>query len=71
MNKAEAVERMVQWEIELSQFNIEYHLRTAIKTQALAYFIIEFTLLHEDSLTNETEWWTVQTDCSLAQKRGE
>ena len=31
MNKLEAVGRMVQWAIELSQFDIEYHLKTAIK----------------------------------------
>ena len=31
MNKPEAIRRMVQWAIELSQFNIEYHPRTAIK----------------------------------------
>ena len=31
MNKPEAVGRMVQWAIELNQFDIEYHPRTAIK----------------------------------------
>ena len=31
MNKPEAAGRMVQWAIELSQFEIEYHSRTAIK----------------------------------------
>ena len=31
MNKPEATGRMVQWAIELSQFDIEYHPRTAIK----------------------------------------
>ena len=31
MNKPEAIRRMVQWAIELSQFNIEYHPRTTIK----------------------------------------
>ena len=31
MNKPEAAGRMVQWAIELSQFDIEYHPRTAIK----------------------------------------
>ena len=31
MNKLEAARRMVQWKIELSQFDIEYHPKTAIK----------------------------------------
>ena len=43
MNKPEAAGRMVQWAIELSQFDVEYYPRTAIKAQALADFIAEFT----------------------------
>ena len=59
MKKPEAAERMIQWAIELSQFDIEYHPRTAIKAQALADFIAEFTSSNEDSLTNEAERWTI------------
>ena len=59
MNKPEVAGRMVQWAIELSQFNIEYHPKTAIKAQALADFIAEFTLPDENNLTNETEQWTI------------
>ena len=70
MNKLEAVGRMVQWAIKLSQFDIEYHPRTAIKAQALADFIAEFTLPDEDNLTKEAERWTIQTDGSSAQKQG-
>ena len=36
----------------------------------MANFLIEFTLLDEDSPTNETEQWTIQTDGSSAQRRG-
>ena len=61
---------MVQWAIELSQFDIEYHPRTAIKAQALEDFIAEFTFSNEDSLTNEAERWTIQTDGSSVQGRG-
>ena len=43
MKKPEALGRMVQWVIELSQFDIEYYPRTAIKAQVLADFIAEFT----------------------------
>ena len=59
MNKPELAGRMVQWAIELSQFDIKYHPRTAIKAQALADFIAEFTLSDEDNFTNETERWIV------------
>ena len=70
MNKPEAAGRMVQWAIKLSQFDIKYHPKTAIKAQALANFIAEFTLLNKNNHTNETERWTIQTDGSLAQNRG-
>ena len=58
---------MVQWVIELSQFDIKYHSRTAIKAQALADFITEFTLPDEDSLIDGVDRWTIQTDGSSAQ----
>ena len=66
MNKPEAAGRMVQWAIELSQFDIEYHPRTAIKAQALADFIVEFTLPDEENLSPEDERWTIQIDGSSA-----
>ena len=53
MNKLEAAKRMVQWVIELSQFDIEYHPRTVIKVQALADFIAEFTIIEDDNTTNK------------------
>ena len=70
MNKPEAAGRMVQWAIEISQFDIEYHPRIAIKAQALADFIAKFTFLDEDNLTNEAKRWMIQTDGSSTQKMG-
>ena len=66
MNKPKVAGRMVQWAIELSQFDIEYHPRTAIKAQALVDFIAKFTLPDEDRLTNKVDRWTIQTDGSSA-----
>ena len=51
--------RMVKWVVELSQFDIEYRLRTTIKAQALADFIVEFTL---PNLDLEAEYWTIYAD---------
>ena len=65
MSKPEAARRMVQWAIELSQFDVEYRPRTAIKAQALADFIAEFTTTEEAS--HPEELWTIHTDGSLAQ----
>ena len=50
---------MIQWAIELSQFNIEYHLRIAIKAQALVDFIPEFIIPDEDGVLNEAVRWTI------------
>ena len=48
MNKLKAIGRMVQWVVELSQFDIEYYPRIAIKAQALANFIVEFIIPDEE-----------------------
>ena len=48
MNKLEAVGRLIQWAVELNEFDIRYQPRHAIKAQALAYFIAEFTLNYGD-----------------------
>ena len=61
---------MVQWATKLSQFDIEYHPRTAVKAQALADFIAEFTLLDKEDPSLEAERWTIQTDGSSAQGKG-
>ena len=39
MNKLEAAGRLIQWAVELSEFDIKYQPRNAIKAQALADFI--------------------------------
>ena len=43
LHKPETSGRLVKWAIELSEFDIRYKLRTAIKGQILADFIMEFT----------------------------
>ncbi|GMP37997.1 hypothetical protein CsSME_00021317 [Camellia sinensis var. sinensis] len=43
MQQPELSGRLMQWSVELSQFDISYRPRTAIKGQAIADFIMEFT----------------------------
>ena len=43
MNHLKATGRLVFWGIELSEFDVQYHPRIAIKAQALANFVTEFT----------------------------
>lgn len=43
MNKLEAAGRLIQWAIELSEFNVRYQPRNVIKAQVLADFIVVLT----------------------------
>ena len=65
MNKLEAAGRLIQWAIELSEFDIRYQPRNAIKAQALADFIAEFTPSHGDLDEMEgNKTWVVHVDGS-------
>ena len=59
MSKLDVAGHMIQWAIELSQFDIEYRPRTTIKAQAFADFIAKFTL---PDIDQEVEYWTISTD---------
>ena len=65
MNKLEAARRLIQWAVELSEFDIWYQARNAIKAQALANFIAEFTLSYKDLGGREdNKKWVVHVDGS-------
>ena len=69
MNKIDAAGQLIQWAIELDQFDIEYRPQAAVKAQVLADFIKEFTYPYkEEKLPLET--WMVQTDGSVTKKVG-
>ena len=40
--KADFTGRILKWAVELGQYDIKFHPRTAIKAQALADFVAEF-----------------------------
>ena len=64
LNKLEAAGRLIQWAIELSEFDIKYQLRHTIKAQALADFIAEFTLGYDDLEVVEDKKWIIHVDGS-------
>ncbi|XP_065621915.1 uncharacterized protein LOC136064288 [Quercus suber] len=70
MNKLEAAGRLIQWAVELSEFDIKYQPRHAIKAQALADFIAEFTLDCDDVGEKESIKWVVYVDGSSTQHAG-
>ena len=63
MNSLEAVKRMALWAIELSEFNVKYRPSTAIKGQAIADFIAEFTN-EEGQGAEEVPQWSIHIDGS-------
>ena len=69
MNKLEAAGRLIQWAVELSEFDIKYQPRHAIKAQALADFIAEFTLSCDDE-GEVNKKWVVHVDGSSTQYTG-
>ena len=65
MNKLEAVGQLIQRAMELSEFDIRYQPKGAIKAQALADFIVKFTPSHGDlDGVDETKTWVVYVDGS-------
>uniref|UniRef100_A0A2N9GPG2 Uncharacterized protein n=1 Tax=Fagus sylvatica TaxID=28930 RepID=A0A2N9GPG2_FAGSY len=71
MNKPDAAGRLIQWAVELSEFDIEYHPRQAIKAQALADFIAEFTVIEDEpSEEKPDEGWEIEIDGSSVKGAG-
>ena len=66
LNSLNAAGRMVLWAIELSEFDVQYRPRTAIKAQALADFVAEFTPTKDEE---GVEWgaapWVISIESSF------
>ena len=54
LHKPETLGRLMKWAIELSEFDIRYKPKTAIKGQVLADFVMEFTLAEPAENTHAT-----------------
>ncbi|CAL8168132.1 unnamed protein product [Prunus armeniaca] len=48
LQSPDASQRLMKWAIELSQYNLLYRQKTAIKAEALADFVVEFTPTAEE-----------------------
>ena len=62
VNKLEAAGWLIQWAIELSEFDVRYQPRNAIKAQVLVDFIAEFS--PNRSELDEVWIWVVKVDGS-------
>ena len=66
INNCEATGRVAKWGIELAAFEIDYKPRTAIKSQALADFIADWTETPANTPLPEPEYWIMHFDGSKA-----
>ena len=62
LHKAEALGRLLKWFVELSEFEIVYHLRSVIKGQLLTDFIAELSDVSKVSLLEP--FWKLKIDGS-------
>ena len=65
MNKLEVAGRLIQWAVELNEFDDRYQPRSMIKAQVLADFIAEFTPNQgEQDGVDEAQRWVINVDGS-------
>ena len=69
MSSPEAAGRMALWAIELSEFNVQYHPRTAVKGKIVADFIAEY-IQSEDKGAEGHRLWSIHTNGSSNQRSG-
>ena len=60
--------RTTKWALKLMDQGITYASRTAIKSQVLADFIVEWTEVQTPSAVVDQEYWTMYFDGSLMKK---
>ena len=61
MSSPEAAGRMALWAIELSEFDVQYHPRTAVKGQIVADFIVEYTQSKDKGVEGQ-RLWSIHTE---------
>ena len=69
MSSPEAAGRMALWAVELSEFDIQYHPRTAVKGQVVANFITKFTF-GDGQEAEEKRQWNIYIDGSSNRQAG-
>jgi hypothetical protein len=69
LQKLDLSGRLVNWSVELGQFNIEFHPRTSVKGQVLADFLLEFNNTPESEVLPKKETWVVYVESSSANRK--
>jgi ribonuclease HI len=69
LQKPDLSGRLVNWAMELGEFDLEFHPRTTIKAQVLPDFIAELSNLPESQETPAEEAWIAYVDGSSMKSR--
>jgi beta-lactamase class A len=69
LQKPNLLGRLVNWAVELGEFDLKFYPRTTIKAQVLADFIAEFSNLPESQEIPEKEAWIAYVDGSSMKSR--
>jgi hypothetical protein len=64
LQKPDLSGRLVNWAVEIGQFDIEFHPQTTIKGQALADFFLEFCNVLESRDPGRAPMWVIYVDRS-------
>ena len=68
LHKPETSGRLMKWAIELSEFDIRYRPKTAMKGQVLADFVMEFASpepARDAQVTTDPSTWKLSVDGAL------
>ena len=55
-------DRLTRWVVELSEFDIEYRVRTSLKSQIFADFVAELTPDPPTTNIKPEDWWTLMVN---------
>ncbi|XP_059436525.1 uncharacterized protein LOC132169517 [Corylus avellana] len=70
LRKLDLSGRLVNWAIEISEFDIHFVSRNAVKGQALADFVIEFTNIQDQEDWPKERTWVIYVDGSSTKRNG-
>ena len=71
MSSPEATGRMALWAVELSEFDIQYRLRTTVKGQVVVDFITKFTSEMAKEQKRKDNGTFIQTDLQIDEPEGQ
>ncbi|XP_059454999.1 uncharacterized protein LOC132185214 [Corylus avellana] len=68
LRKLDLSGRLVNWAIEISEFDIHFVSRNAVKGQALANFVVEFTNIQDQEDWPKERTWVIHVDGSSTKR---